>query len=69
VIDHSSIPTIEIAPEPSPEEMAAIVAAVTAAVMTRPVESGQQVRPPELSRWARAGRLAAMATLEPSSLP
>jgi hypothetical protein len=57
--------TFSISPEPSPDELAAIVAAVSAALHHR-----ANVPTPEAasrtSRWARQGRLEAMRGLDTS---
>ena len=56
--DHDDRPVITIRPEPSPEELAAIIAAVTAALASTPAPETPPTRP--ISRWARQGRLDAM---------
>lgn len=63
-------PVITIYPEPTPEELAAIVAAVTAALNSRmaavPSLRGIISASPlsQTSRWARRGRLDAMRGLD-----
>jgi len=56
--------TLKITPEPSPEELVAITAAITAAVHFRSaadlVSAPVQLRP---SRWARQGRHESMRGL------
>jgi len=53
-----------IHPAPSDEELAAIVAAVSVLRgKAAPAEGGGNLIRPELSRWARAGRLEAMRGL------
>ena len=57
-------PSMTITPEPSPEELAAIVAAVTAAMRAQEAAAmATPSPPPETSRWARAGRLEAVRRL------
>ncbi|MBA2469999.1 MAG: hypothetical protein H0V37_11395 [Chloroflexia bacterium] len=64
------LPIITIAPEPTPEELAAIVSAIAAAVRLRRVAvpslrgimSAPPVPPP--SRWSRQGRREAMRGLD-----
>ena len=63
-VSEPALPLITITPEPAPEELAAIVAAVTAAILregTRalPYESGAGS-----SRWSRQGRHEAMRGLD-----
>jgi hypothetical protein len=60
VTDRQEKPVISVRPEPSPEELAAIVAAVTVAM--REAQSGAEPAPhqPETSRWTAAGRRDAM---------
>jgi len=53
---------IAIRPEPSPEELAAITAAVTAALRLRATTQPAD-GPPAGSRWARQGRTEAMQRL------
>jgi hypothetical protein len=62
VSEQEITPVISITPEPTPEELAAIVATVTSAL-------GQTAAAPEpemrsTSRWARQGRLDAMRGLD-----
>jgi hypothetical protein len=60
--------TISITPEPSPEELAAITAALAAAVAMQGARDdanhGSSVDVPSSSRWARQGRLDAMRGLD-----
>ena len=53
---------ISIKPEPSPEEMAVITAAVAAAVRSLPQASEALAKP--VARWARQGRVDAMRGLD-----
>jgi len=66
--DHAAM-TVTVTPEPTPEELAAIVAAVTAALNGRraagPVSTLKSPRP---SRWAHQGRLDAMRGLDDEGL-
>lgn len=61
-MNDDGIPTITIQPEPTPEELVAIVSAVTAALRegTRalPYDNGAHRSPS--SRWAKRGRRDAM---------
>jgi hypothetical protein len=58
VSDRKPVPVITIKPEPSPEELAAIVAAVTSALAAMEPSSGPELRP--ATRWAKQGRRDAM---------
>jgi hypothetical protein len=58
VSEGKPLPVITIRPEPSPEELAAIVAAVTAALVAQAPAVEPESRP--TSRWAKQGRLDAM---------
>jgi hypothetical protein len=53
---------ISIRPTPSPEELAAITLAVSAALHATTPAAGPP--PPEPSRWSRQGRLEAMGGLD-----
>lgn len=53
---------IRVSPEPSPEELAAIVTAVAVALRTIPV--AEPSPEPPASRWSRQGRLDAMRGLD-----
>ncbi|MGI8963831.1 MAG: acyl-CoA carboxylase subunit epsilon [Thermomicrobiales bacterium] len=53
---------LTITPTPSPEELAAITSAVSAALHATTPAAGPQ--PPEPSRWSRQGRLDAMGGLD-----
>jgi Acyl-CoA carboxylase epsilon subunit len=55
-------PVISIHPEPTPEELAAIVSAVTSALRQAATAPEPEMRP--TSRWARQGRLDAMRALD-----
>lgn len=60
-------PTITIQPEPTPEELVAIVSAVTAALREGPRAlpyDDQTRRCSQPSRWAKQGRLDAMRGLD-----
>jgi len=58
--------TMSISPEPSPEELAVIVSAVTAAIWGRTpaLPNDAASDRPQSSRWARQGRAEAMRGLD-----
>jgi hypothetical protein len=60
--DERTVPVMRIRPEPEPAELAAIVAAVTAALNRTPAPAGPA--PPTGSRWGRQGRIDAMRGLD-----
>ena len=65
--EQETTPIISIRPEPTPEELVAIVAAVTSALEQTAVAPEPEVRP--VSRWARQGRLDAMRGLDRDDRP
>jgi hypothetical protein len=62
VSEQEIAPVIAIHPEPTPEELAAIVGAVTSALTQSVTTSEPDTK--SVSRWARKGRLDAMRGLD-----
>ncbi|MBA3274331.1 MAG: hypothetical protein H0T72_00950 [Chloroflexia bacterium] len=63
--DDDRLQIISITPDPTPEELAAIVAAITAAVRKHARCSPPgQIHAPESSRWSRQGRHEAMRGID-----